>query len=689
MMCTHTLPPPHSLNLGFRVYHTMQIYEDTEQQFIIENTITGIAELAYKNNMTEEQLLKYCKDGFHAVNSSMASSSGDIAYEYASYDTSLQDFFYDIGGYRKLLDDGGYPVVDDVYIKKHQQPRRAMHGQRHSLYRHKHHHQQQHVRQQRVLKSKGTASQKTSNRRMHASDASTEQSRGPRKQIINGAVVTKHIVPKLTRFTCTGPFLSGLCKPGYFPAATSKSLLQIHLFIFCVAIFHVATTVFVILGTNVRLLLWLRWQTKSIQAVTLASGGEMDGGERIESTMGVAATRNSASMSLEGRDSSMNKQHSMGSLKRVTSDRASVPGDELQENAAVDFPGITEQFPQEAMHGQQGREDVLGTNTNEVITSTTTTTATIAATDQHARETRQSFFKRAQMQLERRETFIIEKRYLFLEILIWLGNGFIPSIISRREFLRMREAYLAEHSLPYDYNFIKDIQQHLDFDLAKIVGVTIDMWVVFILFFLFLGVRSWVAGIVFLLSFIAMYAVNVLLCAMVRYAARGRSRTPKSLALNSQRFYRDPRNLAYPIRMIIFIYSMAFSSATFFAWQFGSNSCLFSLNMILFSPLDVPYYVTIIVILVLVSWISLVTIPAWTCTMHLQGDKSHHLVYHGSKIPQSSAKDSASENGWTNEELSREIARLMTLQRQMTGRNRIGSPLASPRHAKQVVVEQS
>ena len=153
-----------------------------------------------------------------------------------------------------------------------------------------------------------------------------------------------------------------------------------------------------------------------------------------------------------------------------------------------------------------------------------------------------------------------------------------------------------------------------------------------------------------------LFGTNLSLVALLRYACRGGR--PNQLE-RAQRWWQQTSLFAIPIRIIIFLYSLVFSTAAFFAWQFGGESCLFGdYSMFQFLPGGVPWWVAMVVVGFLLCWTSLVTIPAWTLVTHMR--PSMALTPAGKQaVRMASMRRGGSEAGIG--ELQAEVARLTAL----------------------------
>lgn len=92
---------------------------------------------------------------------------------------------------------------------------------------------------------------------------------------------------------------------------------------------------------------------------------------------------------------------------------------------------------------------------------------------------------------------------------------------------------------------------------------------------------------------------------------------PVSLFPARLQWWRNPQCLLpTPIRLLLFLCSFAFSTAAFFAWQFGSSSCLFGAGHGSWDMAGPPGWVSLMLAGLLLSWTSAATIPAFTLAVH-------------------------------------------------------------------------
>ncbi|KAL4436849.1 hypothetical protein ABPG75_003988 [Micractinium tetrahymenae] len=74
------------------------------------------------------------------------------------------------------------------------------------------------------------------------------------------ATTQRHLLPRISLFKCTGPFMPSSCPDGQVPLISENALHQMHIYLFLVAIFHVAVSVVQFLLGRLRLRLWRRWE---------------------------------------------------------------------------------------------------------------------------------------------------------------------------------------------------------------------------------------------------------------------------------------------------------------------------------------------------------------------------------------------------------------------------------------------
>ncbi|PSC74617.1 MLO 12 [Micractinium conductrix] len=79
----------------------------------------------------------------------------------------------------------------------------------------------------------------------------------------NSSGTTLHMLPRVKLFKCTGPFLSTNCPDGQVLLISPEALHQVHIWLFLVAICHVAVSVLQIALGKLRLRLWRRWEAQA------------------------------------------------------------------------------------------------------------------------------------------------------------------------------------------------------------------------------------------------------------------------------------------------------------------------------------------------------------------------------------------------------------------------------------------
>lgn len=418
----------------------------------------------------------------------------------------------------------------------------------------------------------------------------------------NGTIVVAtrgqedHIIPQILEFSCQGPFYSAKCSPGYFVAISNQALNQMHVLIFLVAAFHVVAAVVVVLVASVRIQQWKRWQIQS-----------------MDSEPADFPIRSSVML-----DEESNTYASKGPAPQMETTNTSI--------VPVDSEPL-------------GRID------------TTDSSTTSRGVD----------FKALAESIKRhwahRELVLDHPRLFWGEALTCLVKAFWPNVVSRTDFLIIRKAWLEKYDLSNDYDFVGECVQHLDFDLARIVGASLIMWFVLILLFLFSGLASWTICLFLLVGAVLLFAIDVGLVAAVRYSCRGG--VPHEVT-PAKRWWHNARWLSVPIGGLIFLCSLIYSTAVFFAWQFGPNSCVFVQDATFWSfvPTSLPWWLALIVAGVLLLFLASVTIPAWVIVSHMRPLSDRHHKEETTGIQEKETTGPRTRAWKSQKELISEINRL-------------------------------
>jgi hypothetical protein len=407
-----------------------------------------------------------------------------------------------------------------------------------------------------------------------------------------------HVVPEFTTFRCEGPFNAGSCSSGSHPAISYNALHQIHLLIFVIAAMHVVVSVIVAIIAGMRIKQWRRWQNEDIVHgphhlvnKTLSGGdGKVEGTAAVE--VDVEKRKYESLLSnLEENPLPLEVEGERGGAM-ITSGGKTVVGDVKNEENAADVDGDA---PPPAADAPES----------------------VANSSIFVSEV-QDAAKKVQRHWMRRDSRLLRKRHRLGEAAICVGQALLPNLVSQYEFSTMRVAYVGSHNLPETYDWVNELMIHLDFDLVKIIGASLVTWGIFILEWLFSGLAGWVSSVFMLIASLTVFAINIYLVAAIRFCCRGGR--PHRIR-NITRWYNNPNWLCLPIGGIIFLCSTTFSTALFFWWQFGGNSCFFTnyeQQIWKWLPGNLPWYCGLIGPAVLLVWIAYVTVPAWALIMHMR-----------------------------------------------------------------------
>ncbi|KAH7623763.1 putative MLO-like protein 11 [Nannochloris sp. 'desiccata'] len=428
-----------------------------------------------------------------------------------------------------------------------------------------------------------------------------------------------HIVPEITTFRCEGPFYAGDCGNGSYPAISYSALHQLHLLVFTTAAMHVFISVGVVILAGMRVRQWRRWQNEDIINgpnnlinTNLAENSGHLGRDGSESEVMADANREGSSPGIGRRrfDSllSIAEENPLPLEEAIMTERNNsntdpTPVATVGAGVAVDRNGIN---INEEENGENGDAPTPAptSSVNQAASSFISEVKNAAKT-----------FHRHWM---RRDSRLLRKRHRLGESAICFGQALLPNLVSQYEFSTMRIAYVGSHKLPELYDWVSELMIHLDFDLGQIIGASLVTWAILILEWLLSGLAGWVLSLFMLIACLTVLGINIWLVAAIRFSCRGgRPHRIRSVS----RWYNNPGWLSLPIGGIIFLCSTSFSSALFFWWQFGGDSCFFidtEQELWKWLPGKLPWYAGLIGPGILLVWMAYVTIPAWALVMHMR-----------------------------------------------------------------------
>lgn len=309
---------------------------------------------------------------------------------------------------------------------------------------------------------------------------------------------TLHIIPEVKTFQCEGPFYASSCGVGKHPAISNTALNQIHLLVFLIAAFHIVSAIVVMLVATLRMRQWRRWQDDTF---------DRDIVERSMSALNkFRASLRRTRLRADGPTPNVSARETRDDIERTADDT-------ISNNKS---PGAAEEFLEEQGTAQCDVYDPVS-NPSEVRDSNKASefgAAAVAAVSNAATS--------VQRQWVRRDSQIQRKRHWIAEAVVCVGKALFPNLVSREEFNMMRQAYIvSKPDLPADYDFVKDLQLHLDFDFVHILGASLTMWICLLFMWLLSGLIPWIPALLLLFAVLGLFAIDIGLVAVVRHQCRG------------------------------------------------------------------------------------------------------------------------------------------------------------------------
>uniref|UniRef100_A0A1D2A441 MLO-like protein n=1 Tax=Auxenochlorella protothecoides TaxID=3075 RepID=A0A1D2A441_AUXPR len=453
----------------------------------------------------------------------------------------------------------------------------------------------------------------------------------------------EHILPNVNSFKCQGPFLTGNCPAGQVPAISATTLVQIHLWIFLIAIFHVVCAVIMLLLAEWRLRQWRGWQTGDLlRSAALRRQQSLASFRREVAGLGVAHavadTRVADQPPAEG-------EAGLGGVPtaRPSSSSASQAGSEnvleLQLGngtprdkglrTAADVEGQPVGPPLSSFrHADTAPGTAPGTAPPGTAPSASPSSTSPGAPPpgeprlrrQSLGETLQQLMQSKKRQWRRRDTVVRGHTSWLLEVVYCFFHAFWPNMVTHKDFLLLRASYMKTYEVMQPFDFVTLSQRCLELDASRVVGISIEMWLIVIVFILVSGLIGWLGSLYIILAAALTLAVNVSLVAAVRHRCRGGR---ANVMGRRRRWFRGPGLLTAAIRMVIFLCSLVFSTTVFFAWQFGHSGCFFTDEVDLFGfGSVVPWWVSLVVAFFLLAWVSMVTLPVYSMVLNAAPEDS-------------------------------------------------------------------
>eukprot|EP00887_Chlorella_sp_A99_P006529 scaffold3.g6529.t1 len=233
-----------------------------------------------------------------------------------------------------------------------------------------------------------------------------------------------------------------------------------------------------------------------------------------------------------------------------------------------------------------------------------------------------------------RQGSIQSRRGWSKEYAICLLLQFLPwGDINRREGLGqqygvLRASFLLTHRTGPAFDFNSYIELSMEDDFSQVVGISVEMWLVMIVFLIISGPLGWAAIIFLCLAAAVLLTVNTKLTQIIRHVCRhGRA---AKLASNVFWFHRPPLLLPV-IKMLLFLCSFVFSTAVFAAWQFGPHSCFFTSEGFWWAWV-LPWWMSLLFSGAIFLVLSLRTLPLYSLAVQMGSDFKRHMLPKGIKL---------------------------------------------------------
>ncbi|KAL4859220.1 MLO-like protein 14 [Chlorella vulgaris] len=215
------------------------------------------------------------------------------------------------------------------------------------------------------------------------------------------------------------------------------------------------------------------------------------------------------------------------------------------------------------------------------------------------------------------------------EYAICLAHSFNPTPVTTEDLRLMRASFMLTHRVPTGFDFWNYITVSMEDDFSQIVGVSLEMWATLVVFVLISGPLGWVALPFVVLSALVLVAVNVKIIWVIRHVCRG----ARVNTLTSHVFwFGRPDMLLHPIKYVLFLASFMFSSAIFFVWSFGSESCPFTAagNAFWLAWLP-PWWLVLIISGLIFVDAAMIALPCYSLAVQMGSDFKQHMLPSGVK----------------------------------------------------------
>ncbi|KAL4457315.1 hypothetical protein ABPG75_012180 [Micractinium tetrahymenae] len=475
------------------------------------------------------------------------------------------------------------------------------------------------------------------------------------------ATTQRHLLPRISLFKCTGPFMSSSCPDGQVPLISENALHQMHIYLFLVAIFHVAVSVVQFLLGRLRLRLWRRWERQAKRAGPQAAPppaaplGRLQSGVGRGSSLAQAPSGKTAPAANGARDSST----------------AAAPAEPAGTDVEAAAAAAT------ALNGEGSSSTSGGALRPWALL--------------------RLWCGRVRQRWRVRHPRMPSAWHCLAEAGICLVQALSPDTVTRQNFLLVRAAWRAgqpahpldttQHAgLPKEEeqregqagkeerseagpqqqqqqqqqqqpasgaggggaagggagavcsgcggrcsgavsgrsqqgqaaaqpDFVDHLMDCLEDDLPSFVGLSVEMGVVACVLLLLAGLTGWIGPLFLIVASALLLGTNMTLVALLRHSCRGGQ--PHSSARKPIKWWRNPHLLlAIPIRLILFLCSFVYSSVVLFAWQFGNLSCFFTSEGDVWGVGGLPWWTSLVWVATMLLWVGLVTIPTFSLVVH-------------------------------------------------------------------------
>ncbi|KIY94682.1 hypothetical protein MNEG_13280 [Monoraphidium neglectum] len=188
-----------------------------------------------------------------------------------------------------------------------------------------------------------------------------------------------------------------------------------------------------------------------------------------------------------------------------------------------------------------------------------------------------------------------------------------PWTVTSQEFAVMRASFFLSHDLgpsPPATAFQPYLLECAERDGAQVVGLGLVTWLFIICFVLLSSAVGWCAWIFSIAAGVILLLVNTYLVITVRKMTRGGA----VRVLQATPLWRRHRWLLLLIKLLLFLLSFVVSNSVFFGVFFGPESCFFSRTGFQKNP--VSWWVILLCDVVMILSVSLVTLPLYALVAH-------------------------------------------------------------------------